>query len=180
MWYITTHSLELNRDGAFGCGALIPRTCRKLKKVMKSHVSQCCGHLWVLSQNLYGILLGVLFSQEGQGRKFCWLMLILSSPLPQKKNHIAVALHKLKDKWDPLPADTVAVQSVTFQSSPDKRNCRLFTVVMMGRMLNWNSTSLIRAGFDFLVPGCAYKGQVCSGVKMKPFYVLNLIQPKLI
>lgn len=52
----------------------------------------------------------------------------------------------------------------------------------MGRRLNWsyNSSSLIHVGFDFVVPGFAYKGQVCSGVKMKPFYVLNLIQPKLI
>lgn len=106
------------------------------------------------------ILLGVLFCQEGKGWKCCWLMWILSSPLPQKNNHIAVALRKSKDKWAPLPADTVAVLSVTSQSSPEKRNHRLFTGVMTGRRLNWsnNRFSPVCVGFDFLV---SYKGHVC-------------------
>lgn len=101
-----------------------------------------------------------LFYQECQGRRCCWLMLILSSPLPQENNHIAVAFLKLKDKGAPRCLPSSCRHSCSPASvSPDKWNCRLFTAVMMGRRRHWsyNWFSITCVGFDFLVPGCAYK-----------------------
>lgn len=120
-----------------------------------------CG---LFPEIFYWILWGVLFCQKCQGWKRCWLMLILSSPLPQENHRIAVAFLKLKDKGAPRCRPPSCRHICSHASvSPDKWNRRLFTGVMMGRRLHWSYScfSLTCVGFDFLVPGCAYKGHVC-------------------